>query len=96
MGARGGFSVSGMYAFWMVLVKCISLVLVFPVDWFCIVLKMLWLFSVYVWRMGSVSFVMVVTAFVRYLLMLSSVGVKWGYRAVFGIWVRELLSVGSL
>ena len=64
MGARGGFSVSGMYAFWMVLVQCISLVLVFPVDWFCIVLKMLWLFSVYVWRMGAVSFGMKVPEFI--------------------------------
>ena len=61
---KGSFSVSSVCVFWRILGECISLVLVFPVDWFCIVLKMLWLFSVYVWRMGAVSFGMKVPAFI--------------------------------
>ena len=46
--------------------------------------------------MGYISFGMEVPEFVHSLLMLCSGRVKCGARAVFGIWVRELLSVGSL
>ena len=55
MGA-GEFSVSSWFVFWRVLGQCISLVLVFYVDWVCIVLKMFWLFSVSICTMGSVIF----------------------------------------
>ena len=54
------------------------------------------LFSVSFWRMVSISFGMAVPEFFHSLLMLSSVRVKCGDRSVFGIWVRELLSVGYL
>ena len=93
---RGVSSVSSWCVFWRVLVQCIYLVLFLLIDWFWILLEMLWLFSVSVWRMGSVSSVMVLTASVCYLSMLSSGRVNHEARAVFGIWVRELLSVGYL
>ena len=46
--------------------------------------------------MVTVSFGMEVPDFVCYLLRLSSGRVKCGDRYVFGIWVREVLSVGYL
>ena len=68
--------------------------LVFPVVWVWIVLYMFQLFSVSVWNTGYVSFGMTVPVFVRSLLMLYDGREKFGDRAMFGIWVRELLSVG--
>ena len=70
--------------------------LVLPILWVWMGLEMFWLFSVSVCRMGAVSFGMSVLVFVRYLFMLSSGKMKCGDRTVFGVWFRELLSVGYL
>ena len=93
-GKGGILSVSGWSVFWRFLVQFVSLVLVFPVVWVCIVIVMFWLFSVSVCRMGDIYFGMEVHVLIHFLLMLSSDRVKCGSRDVFGIYIQELLYVG--
>ena len=93
---QGSFYVSSVCVFWRILGECVSLVLVFPVVWVWIVLNMLWLFYVSLWRMVTVSFDLVVPAFIFCLLMLYSRRLKCGSRVVYGIWIREVFFVGHL